>query len=195
MTKRIFRSICLVAITVFLASVALFMSVLYDYFSSVQKNQLKMQTELASGGVAAEGVEYFGRLDLQNFRVTWIGGDGEVLYDNSSDADKMENHLEREEVREALEVGYGESSRYSVTLLERALYSAKRLPDGSVLRLSVSQNTLLTLLLGMAQPVLVIFLVAAVLSFLLASRLSKRIVKPAERAESGRAFGKRGRGI
>lgn len=83
-----------------------------------------------------------------------------------------------EEVREALEVGYGESSRYSVTLLERALYSAKRLPDGSVLRLSVSQNTLLTLLLGMAQPVLVIFLVAAVLSFLLASRLSKRIVKP-----------------
>ena len=74
--------------------------------------------------------------------------------------------------------GYGESSRYSVTLLERSLYSAKRLSDNSVIRLSVSQNTLLTLMLGMFQPICIIFVIAIILSFVLASRLSKRVVKP-----------------
>lgn len=178
MTKRIFRSICLVAISVFLASVALFTSVLYDYFSLVQQDQLKKQTELASAGVSAEGMSYLEDLDIQNVRITWIDKDGTVLYDNNLSPSKMENHLEREEVKEALDTGYGESFRDLATLLERSLYSAKRLPDGSVLRLSVSQNSLLTLFLGMAQPMCMIFIVAVVLSFVLAYRLSKRIVRP-----------------
>lgn len=178
MTKRIFRSICLVALGVFVACIALFMCVLYEYFSSVQKNQLKMQTELAAHAVANEGINYFDGLDTATYRITWIGVDGDVLYDNRSDSDEMENHLEREEVKEAITGGYGESARYSVTLTERALYSAKRLPDGSVIRLSVSQNTLLTLFLGMSQPICIILVIALVLSLVLASRLSRQIVKP-----------------
>ncbi len=178
MTKRIFRSICLVALGIFMASVTLFLFVLYDYFGSVQKEQLQMQTELASHAVANEGGAYFDDLDTTRYRITWIGADGEVLYDNRSDSDEMENHLEREEIKQALATGKGESSRYSVTLMERSLYCAKKLPDGSVIRLSVSQNTLLTLLLGMLQPICVIMVFAVILSLLLASRLSKRIVKP-----------------
>lgn len=85
-----------------------------------------------------------------------------------------ENHLEREEVQEALETGYGESERFSSTLLEKSLYSAERLPDGSVLRLSIIQNSVLTLILGMLQPVCVIIVIALILSLVLASRLSKR---------------------
>lgn len=178
MTKRIFRSICLVALGVFVACITLFMCVLYEYFSSVQKNQLKMQTDLAAHAVANEGINYFDGLDTATYRITWIGVDGDVLYDNRSDSDEMENHLEREEVKEAITGGYGESARYSVTLTERALYSAKRLPDGSVIRLSVSQNTLLTLFLGMSQPICIILVIALVLSLVLASRLSRQIVKP-----------------
>lgn len=178
MTKRIFRSICLVALGVFVASVALFLVVLYDYFGGVQKDQLQMQTELASHAVANEGSAYFDDLDTAQYRITWIGADGEVLYDNRSDSGEMENHLEREEIKEALATGEGESSRYSITLMERALYCAKRLPDGSVIRLSISQNTLLTLLLGMMQPICIIIFIAIILSLVLASRLSKRIVKP-----------------
>ncbi len=178
MTRRIFRSICMVAIGVFIASVVLFLLVLYDYFGGVQQKGLRMQTELAAHAAAHEGMGYFDGLEPAEYRITWIDADGNVLYDNRSDANEMENHLEREEIREALETGEGESSRYSSTLTERSLYCAKRLPDGSVIRLSVSQNTLLTLVLGMAQPICVIMVIAIVLSLVLATRLSKRIVEP-----------------
>lgn len=178
MTKRIFRTIFIVAVGVFLASVVLFMTVLYDYFSAVGQNQLRAQIDLAAQGVANEGMGYFDGLESQNYRITWIGTYGRVLYDSISDADNMENHFEREEVKEALAEGYGESSRYSSTLTERYLYSAKLLPDGTVIRLSVTQNSMLVLTLGMLQPIIIIFAVAIVLSAVLASRLSKNIVKP-----------------
>lgn len=178
MTKRIFRAIFLVAVSIFLASVVLFMAVLYRYFSNVQHRQLKMQTDLASKGVADEGLQYFEDFEIKDYRITWIGIDGNVIYDSVSDIDKMENHLEREEIKEALDTGYGESSRYSSTLTERYLYSARRLPDGTVLRLSIAQNTLLVLMFGMLQPLCIIFAIAIVMSFVLAFRISKNIVKP-----------------
>ena len=178
MTKRIFRSIFLVAMAVFAASVLLFSIMLYNYFSDIRQEQLRVQTELAAKAVAAEGVAYFDDLDAREYRITLIAPDGKVIFDSRSDTGEMENHLEREEIREALENGFGESSRYSVTLMERALYCAERLPDGSVLRMSVSQNTLLTLLFGMSQPLAAIILIAIALSMFLAYRLSRQIVKP-----------------
>lgn len=178
MTRRIFRAICLVSIVVLLASLALTMGVLYDYFSGTQRQQLKTQTMLASQGAANEGWAYFDGLDTEGYRITWISPDGKVIYDNQTDAAGMENHLDREEVREALDTGYGESSRYSSTLTERLLYSAARLPDGSVIRLSGTQYTMLTLVLAILQPVLVIFAFALAASLLFASRLSKKIVGP-----------------
>lgn len=178
MTKRIFRSICLVALVVFFSCVILFMGVLYEYFSNVEHAQLAMQTDLAAQGVRNEGIGYFDGLSIADYRITWIDTDGHVIYDSESDTANMENHLEREEVQEALLAGYGESERYSVTLMERALYSARKLDDGSVLRLSISQKSILTLLLGMVQPVCMIFGIALVLSVVLAIRVSKKIVEP-----------------
>ena len=178
MTKRIFRSVCIVAVVVLFASLALVMGVLYDYFSGSQENQLKTQTDLAAQGIEHEGSSYFDGLDSEELRITWIYKKGKVLFDNKTDASSMENHLEREEVRQAVENGYGKSSRYSETLTEKSLYSAKKLSDGSVLRLSVSQYSVLTLFLGMLRPVLIIALLAVVLALLLAYRLSKNIVTP-----------------
>lgn len=178
MTKRIFRSVCIVAVVVLFASLALVMGVLYDYFSGSQENQLKTQTDLAAQGIEHEGSSYFDGFDSDELRITWIDKNGKVLFDNKTDASSMENHLEREEVRQAVENGYGKSSRYSETLTEKSLYSAKKLSDGSVLRLSVSQYSVLTLFLGMLRPVLIIALLAVVLALLLAYRLSKNIVTP-----------------
>ena len=178
MTKRIFRSIFLVAILVFLASLVLIMGLLYPYYSGVQRDQLKNQTLLAAQAASHEGMAYFSGLDIPNCRITWVDADGTVLYDNRSEAGTMENHLQREEIREALETGYGESTRQSATLTESSFYSAKRLPDGTVLRLSTAEISLLNLLLGMAQPICIVITVALVLSALLASRLSKRIINP-----------------
>ena len=178
MTKRIFRAICLVALVVFLSSATLIMGILYDYFSRVQQDQLRIEAGLAARGVEENGADYFDGLDTQSYRITWIGADGTVLFDSDSDAGTMENHLEREEVKQAMASGFGHSSRYSSTLMERLLYSAQRLDDGSVIRLAITQNSVLTIVLGMIQPILLVSLVAVILALVLASRVSKSVVRP-----------------
>ena len=178
MTRRIFRAICLVALAVFLASVTLIMGILYDYFSQVQQDQLRIEAGLAARGVEENGAAYFDGLDTQSYRITWIGADGTVLFDSDRDASTMENHLEREEVKQAMVSGYGHSARYSSTLMERLLYSAQRLEDGSVIRLAITLNSVLTIMLGLIQPVLLVSLVAVILALALASRVSKTVVRP-----------------
>lgn len=178
MTKRIFRSTCFVAIAVLIACIVLIMGALYSYFSSVQMNQLHMQTALAAQGVNNEGLSYFDGLDISDYRITLVSPDGSVLYDCRADAGTMENHLKREEIQEALKNGEGESRRFSSTLSESSLYCAQKLNDGSVLRLSVAQKSIFTLVLGMSQPICVVLVVAIVLSLYLAYRLSKNIVRP-----------------
>ena len=178
MTKRIFRSIFTVAAVILLASFVLITGVLYEYFSNKQVDQLNMQTHLAAQGIEAAGEDYLSDMDISGCRLTWIAADGTVLYDSQAEQSGMENHADREEVRQALKTGHGESMRYSTTLMERQLYSADRLSDGTVVRISDTQYTPLTLILGMIQPVIIIALIALLLSLLLASRMAKRIVKP-----------------
>ena len=178
MTKRIYKAICAAALGVFVVTMLLIMGVLYNYFSSVQQRQLRSQTALAVQGAEQLGMDYFDGLSDEDVRITWVAANGDVLYDSVSDSDVMENHLQREEIQGALATGFGESARYSSTMLKQYLYCAQKLSDGTVLRLSVSHNSVWVLLLGMLQPILIVIAVAAVLSFLLASRLSKRIVDP-----------------
>lgn len=178
MSKKIFNSIWFVALAVLLASLVFIMGVTYSYFSGVQESQLRTETALAARGVALNGMDYFTDLDENGYRITWIDSDGTVLYDSQAELSKMENHLEREEVKQALETGFGESSRYSETLSEKLLYAAQLLPDGTVVRLSSVRSTVWILLLGFAQPIAIVAIFALALSFILASRISKKIVEP-----------------
>ena len=178
MTKKIFRSTLLVAVCALLASLVLIMGCLYDYFAGLQSQALRDELTLAASGVSQGGETYLDTIDSNRYRLTWIAPDGTVLYDTQADASTMENHASREEVQQALAAGEGESSRYSQTLLEKTIYVARRMDDGSVLRICVSRQTLAVLLLGMLQPVLVILLAAVIFSALLAKRLSHRIVEP-----------------
>lgn len=178
MTKKIFRSIFLVAVIVFLACTSIIMAVMYGYFSTVQQAKLKDQTDLIVRGEALDGAAYFEGMNPDGYRVTWIDQDGSVLYDSEAAADTMENHKDREEVREAFDNGIGESSRYSNTLSTKTLYRAVLLNDGTVVRVSVTQYTVLSLLLGMVQPIFAVFIVCIVISFLLAHNVAKRIVEP-----------------
>ena len=166
------------AISVFTASLAIVMGILYGYLSGSRTEQLKIETDMCAGGVEAGGMDYINSLDTSGWRLTWIAEDGTVLYDSETDSSQMENHNEREEVKEARKNGYGESVRYSTTLTERQMYCAKLLDDGTVLRLSDSQYTWWTILLSMMQPILFIVTAAVAISLLLAFRLSKNIVKP-----------------
>lgn len=178
MTKRIFRSVFLASLVVFLAGLALVVGALYNYFTEHQAQQLRVEARLAAHGVEKNGLDYFDGLDESAVRLTWIDSDGTVIYDTDADADDMENHAEREEFREALEYGYGEGERTSSTLSEKTVYYAIRLSDGTVLRTSESHYTVPTLLMGIIQPLVLILVLALVLSGWLASRLSKRIVGP-----------------
>lgn len=178
MKNSIFKSICLAATGVFLASLLLIMSILYTYFSDIQLETLKKQTELVAVAVQDQGISFLEKIDNKDFRITLIESDGDVLYDTVSPADSMENHLGREEIREALAKGYGESTRYSSTLLERQIYTAQLLPDKTVLRLSETHYSVLSIILMMTQPIIIVAVIAAVLSLILASRLSEKIIKP-----------------
>ena len=179
MTKRIFRSIVFAVLLVLLAAVTLIVGVVYGYFTQVQQSQLRVETALAAHAVANEGMAYFEKLDgTMDCRITWIAADGTVLYDNRSASESMVNHLAREEVAQALATGYGQSTRYSDTLLQQYVYAAERLPDGSVLRLSASRQSVLQLLVDTLWPILLILVTAAALSLWLAGRLSRDIVRP-----------------
>ncbi|MGN1036342.1 MAG: sensor histidine kinase [Ruminococcus sp.] len=178
MTKRIFRAVCITSVTVLFASIILIMGVLYEYFNEMRKNQIKSELSLAKNAVEAEGISYLEKLEKSDYRLTWIDKSGNILFDSQSNSENMENHLEREEVKKAFETGAGESERYSSTLTEKMIYCAELLDDGTVLRISASQLTVLTLFLGIVQPIAIVFVVALVISFFFASRISKRIVEP-----------------
>lgn len=178
MTKKIFHSILLVACTVLLACYLVILTSLNDYFTSLRKSQLKTQLSFASTAVEDEGIEYLKNVESGEYRLTLIDTDGTVLYDTGADAASMENHSDRREFQEAFLSGYGESHRYSRTLTEQTYYFAKKLSDDRVLRISTSQVTIVSLLLGMLQPLLVIAFLAILLSVFLAKRASRNLVKP-----------------
>lgn len=178
MTRKIFKAVMAAACGVLIASLLIIMGCLYDYFGAVQTSQLLDELDMAAAGVETAGVDYLQALGDFSNRLTWIGADGDVLYDAKANEAAMENHAEREEVRDALTSGAGQSVRYSSTLLEKTMYCAKRLPDGTVLRISESRATIAVLILGMLHPICLVLLAALVAAYFLARRLSERITQP-----------------
>lgn len=183
MTRKIFLSIMAAAAVVLLCSVLIIMGCLYDYFGGVQERQLEDELALAQTGVECSGKTYLEALKGESYRLTWIAPSGEVLFDSQADESSMENHAQREEVRQALETGEGQSSRYSSTLLEKTIYYAKKLTDGSILRISISRATAGVLVMGMLQPMLVVLAAALILALVLAKRIAARIVAPLNRLD------------
>ena len=178
MTSKIFRSTVFVAVLVLLCSLGIVMGVLYDHFTGVQVEQLKDELSLAASGTQKYGSTFLENVEADRFRITWIGPDGTVLFDTQVDPAAMENHADREEIRQALQTGTGSAVRASATLTEQTFYEARRLEDGSVLRISASQESAWALMLGMLWPIVLIAAVAILLSAFLARKMAKRIVEP-----------------
>lgn len=182
MRKKIFQAMMAAAGSVLLASLIIILGCLYDYFGGLQEKQMQDELTLAAAAIEESGQAYLDDLNLESktFRLTWIDAQGKVLYDTKADGSSMENHADREEFQQAIKNGCGESSRYSSTLMEKTLYRAQRLADGSVLRISVSRATSGVLVLGMLQPILLVLIVALVLSALLSKRIARWVVAPLE---------------
>ena len=177
MTSKIFRNSMAVGISVFLLSVALFMGVLYQYFGDQLTKELTNESLLVVRGVESMGMDYLDGIQSSS-RITWVDQDGTVLYDNVADVSIMENHADREEIQAAMRGTQGTAVRNSSTLSQKTFYVARRLSDGSVIRLASAQHTVVVLLVSMLQPLLVILVVSLILAAALASQLSKRIIQP-----------------
>ena len=179
MRNRIFRGIFCVALAVWLACLVLVMGALYTQYSHQYNKSIKNEAYIVAKAVDESGMSYFSGLKLQeNYRITMIDKTGKVLYDTEADVKTMGNHGNRPEIRQAVKDGYGEDTRYSKTLSEKTTYSAVRLNNGGVLRVSETQFTVLTLLISMLQPIIFVLLMAIILSFVLAISISRKIVEP-----------------
>ena len=178
MTSKIFRSTVLVAAVVLLCSLGTVMGVLYSHFTGVLVAQLKDELSLAVTGTEQYGNAFLENVEADRFRVTWISADGTVLFDTQVDQAAMENHADREEIREALETGAGSAVRASSTLTQQTFYEARRLRDGTVLRISTSQESAWFLMIGMLWPILLTALLAIGLSAILARQMARKIVEP-----------------
>ncbi|HEO2558397.1 TPA: PAS domain-containing protein [Streptococcus agalactiae] len=178
MTKKIFRTTLSASLGIVLVTILMIMGFLYNYFNYIQREQLRTQTALASQGISFEGKDYFENLKTSNVRITWVDNKGQVLYDTQSDAKHMKNHANRQEIKEAIKSGYGESTRWSATLTEKSIYAAQRLNNGTIVRLSVAQQTIFYLLLGMMSPLAIIILLAIILSVLIARYIAKKVSEP-----------------
>ena len=178
MTKKIFQSILTAVAVVLIISFSVVTVVLYNRFSQINTNQLSSQLDLVSDGVELSGEEYLSSFQNENYRVTWIGTDGTVLYDTQADSSSMDNHKDREEISEAFSIGFGESERYSDTLMLKMIYRAEKLSDGTVLRISSTQESAFALMLDILMPMGIIMILAIILSAFLARWLANSIVKP-----------------
>ncbi len=178
MTSKIFRSTVIVAAVVLLCSLGVVMGVLYNHFSAVQIEQLKDELSLAVTGTEQYGNAFLENVEADRFRVTWIDTDGTVLFDTQVDESTMENHADREEIREAVKTGIGSAVRTSSTLTEQTYYEAQQLRDGTVLRISTNQESAWSLMIGMLWPIVLIAVLAIGLSAFLARRMAKKIVEP-----------------
>ena len=178
MTKKIFKSIMFVCALVLAVGLAAVMGILYSNFDGQMRKELSKEAAYLTYGVEQQGVDYLKNIKDKSARITYIDQDGTVLFDNETDVSEMKNHSDRTEFQKAEKYGAGESSRYSDTLSEKTIYYALRLKDGTVLRVSGTQDSVLALVENLIFPLCGLLCLMLILSGIMASAISKRIVKP-----------------
>ncbi|MEY8433962.1 ATP-binding protein [Lachnospiraceae bacterium 48-42] len=184
MNKKIFRSSLLTVCLVLAATIALIMGLLFHFFEKEIQKELANEAGFLAHALENEGAGYFDSFDNKNNRlagnnrITWIDENGTVLFDSRADVSELDNHADRDEIKTAMKEGKGMSTRYSKTLTEKTVNYAIRLSDGSILRVSTEQYTVVTILMGMLQPILFIMFVALILTLVLSARVSKAIIEP-----------------
>ena len=167
--------VCALVLAVGLAAV---MGILYSNFDGQMRKELSKEAAYLAYGVEQQGLDYLKNIKDKSARITYIDQDGTVLFDNKADVSEMKNHSDRTEFQKAEKYGAGESSRYSDTLSEKTIYYALRLKDGTVLRVSGTQDSVLALVENLIFPLCGLLCLMLILSGIMASAISKRIVKP-----------------
>lgn len=177
MTGKIFRNAFLVGIAALLLCALLFLGIQSRQYQQQAYDELAAAADYAERGMQTDGEAYLTDLH-SDYRITWIAQDGTVLHDSDANAASMPNEKDRPEVQAALTQGEGRSTRASVLTEEQTIYYARRLSDGTVLRLSCPKSTLIKLLGDIAVPILWVLALVLVLAGILSFRLTKQLLKP-----------------
>ena len=168
-----------VALIVLFATVIFSVDEMYRSFYQSQSDVLEAETRAIAYGIDKYGVSFLDDLDETDYRITIIDPSGVVTYDNSgNDISNMDNHLDRQEVKEALNNGYGTSTRLSSTLFERYIYTATLLKNGDVVRLSSTYPSIYHVMKILIDPLIIVILLIFVISFPFAYHLTRNIVEP-----------------
>lgn len=175
MTKRIYRGILLSSVITMLACLIFTIGIQYQMYDESTKDSLKDKAYIIS--LNSESCDLSKYADAKE-RITLITSSGNVLFDNKAIADKMENHLSRKEVTEALDSGEGYAVRRSETLGSKSCYYALKLKNGNILRISDDSLTVWTVLINLLPAICAIAIMTLVLSSVLAAVISKKILKP-----------------
>ncbi len=179
MKRRIFGTTFLVASVMILLVSILVFGILYNFFHDEKQSELRFELDSIAAGVEEQGIGYLTTVDpLIHNRITYIAADGVVMFDSEADVTLMDNHLERDEVQQAIKTGYGISERYSDTVANVTIYSAKRMSDGAVIRVSSVTDSIIALLGNMVQPIIVAVIIAIIICMFISWYSAKRIVKP-----------------
>ncbi len=178
MVNKIFRSNMLTSMLVLVTTLVLITGVLFDYFEAQLQRELASEATYITNALEHEGVEYINDFKNSDKRITLIDKDGTVLADTSANEKELDNHKDREEVRDAFASGKGSSVRYSDTLMKKTIYYATLLEDGTVLRVSTTQDSVIIILLGLLYPIIIILVIALILTLYLSHRVSKSIITP-----------------
>ena len=181
MTKKILAGVIGVSLVIMLVCVGLVMGIMYDYMGEKIDEQMASEAILAEEAWLTGGEAFLDRMedrpDIKS-RITLIDSKGKVLYDSVADQSSMENHMEREEVKEALTEGIGKASRTSFTLAEDTRYYAKKTADGNIVRISTSHYSQLGLLLDTFGMIIITVAVLIMLSVFISYRVARAIIKP-----------------
>lgn len=187
MTKRIFGGAFIVSLVAIISAVAMVLGVAYTKEQQLFKRQLEQQAMLLAATMENtspdDDVESLRKLShdihgtFEN-RITYIGQDGTVLFDNEADPATMENHLGRDEVVAAKQSGTGTAIRESYTMSEMTVYCARVIGYDCIVRVAGTMDTVAARIAGMWWEVLLIVIIAAMVSLGVAAIVARVVVKP-----------------
>ncbi len=178
MTRKILSSITIITLITVLVSVILVTAYLYGYEKKSAEETLRNTVDIISESIDSEGGKYFENKEFKNIRITWIDKKGIVIFDSERNPSDLGNHFDRTEITQALEVGEGHSWRYSDTLMRTTLYYAKKINDGSILRISVDYPSFTAKLDSLKGLITAILLIAFLFSVPVSIFAARSVVKP-----------------
>lgn len=177
MNKKIFQTVFLSIIITMVLVLAVSITVFYATYEERIVRDLDAAASFLRESVEKDGSS-LDSLTLPGYRITLISPEGEVLFDSDAKSAEMENHLSRPEVDAAMRHGSGNDKRESSTLMENLYYSALRLNDGRILRLSVPAGTALSFIVSLLLPMVFIIILMIAISIWFSYKAARRITDP-----------------